>query len=128
MNAQNKRDWTPLHAASYYGRSEIARVLLYHGANANAKSNHDETPLHQVSKGDYESQEDGVRIAELLLERGEVANAQDKNLETPLHVASRCGRLEIVRVLLGYATVKNDWSPSCLGLEGGYLPRKISFM
>ena len=122
VNAQDKRDWTPLHAASYYGRLEIAQVLLDHGAIAKTEDDQGKTPLHRVSHGNFESQEAGVRIAELLLKRGEDANAQDKNRETPLHVASRCGRLEIVRVLLGHVTVKNDRSrtPSHLGSEGAY--------
>jgi ankyrin repeat protein len=124
VNIQDRRKWTPLHTASYYVRLEIAQVLLDHGGIAKAEDNLGKTPLHQVSQGNFEFQDAGGRIAELLLERGVDANTQDKNRETPLHVASRCGRLEIVRVLLRHATLKNAQSqtPSDIGLEGTYSP------
>ena len=130
VNARDKRDWTPLHAASYYGRLEIVRVLLDRGAIAKAKDDQGKTPLHQLSQGNFDSQEAGGHITELLLEHGADANGQDKNQETPLHVASRCGKLEIVQVLLGYAAVKNarGWSPSHLGLEGTYFSCKINMV
>ena len=124
VNTPDKRNWTALHAASYYGRLEIAQVLLDHGGIAKVEDDQGKTPLHQVSQGAFESEEAGIRIAELLLERGLDANAQDKNRETALHVASRCGRLGIARVLLEYANVNNVWgrTPSHLGFEGNYFP------
>ena len=127
VNAHDKRNWTPLHAASYHGRLEIVRVLLDQGARANAKNNRGETPLHQVAQGEYESQADGVRVAQHLLDRGADVNAQDKSRKTPLHVASRCGRPEIVRLLLAHTTAKNDRrrAPAYPGLEGGYLRGQI---
>ena len=121
VNAQDKRNWTPLHAASYYGRLEIVQMLLEYGAIAKAEDDQGNTPLHQVSQGNFERKEAGGRISQLLLEHGADANSQDKNRETPLHVASRYGKLEIVQVLLGYATVENARrTPSHLGLEGAF--------
>ena len=119
VNARDKCNRTPLHAASYYGRLKIAQVLLDRGAIATAVDDQGKTPLHQVSQGSVESLEAGCRIAELLLERGVDPNAQDNNLETPLHLASRRERPEIVQTLLGHTTVKNARSPtsSILGLE-----------
>lgn len=35
--AKDKRDITPLHWAVYRGRTEVVRLLLDHGANADAK-------------------------------------------------------------------------------------------
>ncbi len=61
----------------------MACVLLDHGAKANAMNNRGETPLHQVSQGEYESQADGVRVAQLLLDCGVHMNVQDKNRVTP---------------------------------------------
>ncbi|SRR6266702_469573 len=122
VNSRDKCDRTPLHAASHHGRLEIVQVLLDHGATAKAEDDQGKTPLHQVSLGNFESQEDGVRIAQLLLDHGVNVNAQDRNCATPLDFASQCRRLEIARVLLGHATVKNVRSrtPSHLGLEGAY--------
>jgi len=104
----------------------MARLLLDHGAKANAVDNTLRTPLHLVAVGLYESQEDGVRVAQLLLEHGADVNAPDLNRETALHSASFSGRLEIAQVLLAHATVKNDrgQNPSHLGLQGESCPKK----
>ncbi len=122
VNAQRRDQWTPLHLASFFGRPEIARVLLDHGAKPNAEDNLLKTPLHHVAGSRFESQQDGVRVAQLLLKHGANVNAQDINHETPLHSASLCGRLEIARMLLEHAAVKNDrgQNPSHLDLEGEY--------
>jgi ankyrin repeat protein len=61
-----------------------------------------ETPLHLVSRGEYDSQERGVHIAQLLLEHGADINPKEKDLTTPLHLARSFGRLEIAGVLLNY--------------------------
>ncbi|KAH9066250.1 ankyrin repeat-containing domain protein [Lactarius vividus] len=119
VNARQKDRCTPLHEISRFGRLDIARVLIHHGAKANAEDSFLRTPLHAVSIGEYESQEDGARIAQLLLEHGVDVNARDRGRETPLHLASACEKLEIVRVLLDHATVKNDQgqTPSHQGSE-----------
>jgi ankyrin repeat protein len=126
VNARDKRNWTPLHAASYYGRPKIAQVLLDRGAIIEVGDDQGRTPLHHASQGNFESQEAGCRIAELLLESGADPNAQDKYLQTPLHVASRWGRPEIVRMLLGCTAVKSARRPtsSHLGIEGTVYPLK----
>jgi ankyrin len=126
VNARDKRNWTPLHAASYYGRVKIAQLLLDRGAITAAVDGQGKTPLHQVSQGSFESLEAGCRIAELLLERGVDPNTQDNNLETPLHVASRRGRSEIVQALLVHITVKNARRTisSLLGSGGMYYCEK----
>jgi ankyrin len=125
VNVQDKRHRSPLHAACYYGHFEIARVLLDHSARPEAEDDEGKKPLHQVSQGDFESKEAGCRIVELLLEHDVDVNARDKNWETPLHVASRCGRLEIVQVLLGYATGAGNSARSSTsmypGLKGTYI-------
>ena len=120
-NVRDKRNWSPLHAACYYGRFKIAQVLLDRGAMTMAVDDQGKTALHQVTQGILESLEAGCRIAELLLEHGVDPNTQDNNLETPLHVASRCGSPEIVQVFLGHNTEKNAQRPisSFQGLEKG---------
>ena len=91
---------TPLHSASFYGRLDIARFLLDHGATANAEDPFGRTPLHLVTKGEYNSEQDRVRIAQLLLDRGADVNAQTEYGATPLHLASYLGRIDIARLLL----------------------------
>ena len=102
MNTRRKVDWTPIHWASFYGRLDIVRALVDHGATVNAKGYLLRTPLHDVSQGEYVSREDGVSLARLLLENGADVNAQDIDCETPLHLASCFGKIEIARVLLDH--------------------------
>ena len=120
MNAKRNDHQTPLHLASYCGKPEVVRLLLDNGANANAKDNLFKTPMHRVAGGNYQSQEDGTHIARLLLEHGAEINPHDVNRETPLHSASAFGRLEIARMLLEHAVLKNDRGedPSHFGSEG----------
>ena len=40
---------TPLHKASYYGRSKVVKVLLAAGADVNTTTNHRDIPLHITS-------------------------------------------------------------------------------
>jgi ankyrin repeat protein len=126
VNAERHDNQTPLHLASHCGKPEVARLLLDHGANANAKDNLFKTPLHRVAGGHYQSQEDGAHIARLLLEHGADINPHDVNRETPLHSASAFGRLEIARMLLEHAAMKNDQGqdPPHLGSEGEYYTPK----
>ena len=130
VNARDKRSWTPLHAASYYGRFKIGQVLLDRSALTMAGDDQGMTPLHHVSQGAFESHEAGCHIAELLLECGVDPNARDNNLRTPLHVASRWGRVEIVRVLLGHTNRKNArrTTSSPMALEGTYSSETKSFV
>jgi ankyrin repeat protein len=123
VNTQDNSHDSPLHSASYSGKPEIARLLLNHGAQADAKNDRGETPLHQVSHGEYESHADGVGIAQLLLACGVDVNAQDTNGATPLHIASWCGKLDIARLLLEQATLKNERSPMHL-VQGEYNSRE----
>ncbi|KAH9040895.1 hypothetical protein EDB83DRAFT_2410487 [Lactarius deliciosus] len=41
--ARGKNKWTPSHAASYYGRPEIVRLLLDHGEEANVEADNGDT-------------------------------------------------------------------------------------
>jgi ankyrin repeat protein len=76
------------------------QVLLDHGANADTVNSEGETALHVVSRGVFDSQEQGVGIARLLLQRGLDVHAKDNHNDTPLHSAALSGTLEIARVLL----------------------------
>jgi ankyrin repeat protein len=66
INIRTTNEWTLLHAAAFWGRSEIARMLLYHGTNPNLENKVGAMPLHLVSEGNYNSQEHGVRTVRLL--------------------------------------------------------------
>jgi ankyrin repeat protein len=83
------------------------QVLLDHGANADTVNNTSENALHVVSRGEFDSQEQGVGIARLLLQRGLDVHAKDDNNNTPLHSAALSGTLEISRVLLDHGANAN---------------------
>jgi ankyrin repeat protein len=82
-------------------------VLLDHGANADTVNNMGETPLHLVSRGEFDSQSQGVGVARLLLQRGLDVHAKDHDNDTPLHSAAFSGTLEIARVLLDHGANAN---------------------
>ena len=63
---------------------EVARVLLEHGADANARDKNNFTPLHLASRGGH------VEVARVILEHSADVSARDKNNSTSLHVALRC--------------------------------------
>jgi ankyrin repeat protein len=110
--ARNKEEWTPLHSVSYWGRAEIARLLLDsdHGVDLAARSKDGSTALHLASTRE---------IALELLEHGADITAENKGGWTPLHSVSYWGHAEIVRLLLEHgadpAARTNDGS-TALGL------------
>lgn len=72
----------PLHRAAQKGRTDLARLLLDHGANVNIKGGGIEiTPLHWAAGH--------VEVAKLLITNGADVNAKDKYGATPLHYAAR---------------------------------------
>ena len=124
MHVQHK-SLTPLHLASLYGRLDIARVLLDHGAAANSEDQFGRTPLHLVAEGKYNFEQDRIHFARLLLDHGADANAQDEHDATPLHLASYDGRIALARVLLDHSAAANskdnqDRTPLHSVAEGRY--------
>ena len=107
VNTRREANFTPLHVACHFGKLEIVRLLLNHGADANAETVEGLKLLHQVSFGPYECQEDGVRIAELLLKHGAEVDTRDYDYATPLHLAFCHGKLEIVRLFLDHGAEVN---------------------
>ena len=85
---------TPLHLASRYGHTKVARFLLERGADLTAKNKDGETPLHLASHWGH------MEVGRMLIEYGADLAAQNEDWEVPLHVASRDGRVEVVRMLL----------------------------
>ena len=79
----------------------MARILLNHGINSNAKNHRGGVALHMVSRGRYDS-EGGVRTTQLLLASGADVNVQNNDNDSPLHTASYNGKAEITRVLLDH--------------------------
>ena len=126
---------TPLHVAVVSGHTSIARLLLEHAADANARDRHGITPLHKVvERGNFD-------IAQLLINHGADVNAfiyrtgyqlhmvtpqserhnlmgpipsgiadgnaRGKNKSTLLHDAAKCGNLKTAQWLIGHGADVN---------------------
>jgi len=93
----------PLLYAAYYGRVDIGRVLLEHGANVNAEGfSHRDSAL-QVASG-----RGHLAFAEMLIQHGADVNERNDVGETALIDASGQGHLAVVRLLLAHGA---DVSP-----------------
>lgn len=89
---------TPLASASAAGQYEIARVLIEHGANVNARAASDFTPLHESAASGK------VEFAKLLLEHGADVNARAADGKTPLDYAHEQKREAMIELLSKYDT------------------------
>jgi hypothetical protein len=87
--------------AAYYGRTEIARLLIEHGANVNAAMYNGVTPLMNAASRGY------PEIAGLLVEHGANVNLAAKNGGTPLINATINGHTEIARMLIEHGANVN---------------------
>lgn len=97
-NTYSHDGWTPLHLASFFGRREVASVLLAHGADVNARSRStrfakENTPLHAAAANKQ------IALAELLLAHGADVNAKDGSGYTPLALAAS-GKNDLLVVIL----------------------------
>jgi len=96
---------TPLHVAAEKGHVEIAKLLLEHGADPNARDMYGATPLHLAA---YWGRLD---VAKLLLEHGADPNAKEKlGGETPLYWAVSFDHTDIAKLLLKHGADPNNKS------------------
>ena len=87
---------TALMGACHQGHTEVARLLIEHGANGNMVANEGSSALSLAcQEGHYET-------AKLLLENGANPNVQGETKCTPLMLASFCGHYRVVNLLLRY--------------------------
>ena len=81
---------------------DIIQALLDHGADPNARDNHNSTPLHHSSwweKSGYGVSMGTVEGTRLLLKHGAIIDAEDNEGRTPLQLALEHGRDEIASCL-----------------------------
>ncbi|KAI5816118.1 hypothetical protein BZA77DRAFT_369074 [Pyronema omphalodes] len=100
---------TPLHLAILSSNPSLVSYLLslghstntiYHGSNHNFLG---QSPLH-LSISSHPS---SLTLAHLLLTSGASISCRNKQLQTPLHLASRCGNLSVLELLLQHGADEN---------------------
>jgi ankyrin repeat protein len=94
-------DETLLILASREGHSEVARVLLEHGADIETRSKYEWSPLEQASSHGH------IGVVQVLLEHGADVKAVDTDNRTALHIASDSGQATAARVLLEHGADAN---------------------
>jgi len=101
VNARGFGSETPLSVASRQGHSEVARVLLEHGADTETGNSTGCSPLEVASAGGH------VEVVQVLLEHGADVEARDEYKYTALHMASTHGKPASTRVLLEHSADPN---------------------
>jgi ankyrin repeat protein len=91
--ASNPSRITPLHAAMARQDLELVKLLLAHGADANAAQGNGVTPLHSAAHSGQ------LELARVLVEAGATINARMDDGRTPLDFAKQGGFAEIVELL-----------------------------
>ncbi|MDP3267886.1 MAG: ankyrin repeat domain-containing protein [Legionella sp.] len=99
VNASNKREQTPLHAAR---NGDVVDLLLKNTANINAQDCDGKSPLHQaISRNAFD-------VVNALLNKTEInIECNDKHGNTPLHYAVEFSTPEMIDLLLKFGADVN---------------------
>ena len=119
-NRSRGEQGTPLRAAVVSGHVGVARVLLEHKSNMDARDKDDRTLLHEaVESGNTD-------MTQLLISHGADVDARDRWGNSPLHQAARFQNLDVVEVVLEGcvgANIRNSYNSTPLheAIESGNL-------
>jgi ankyrin repeat protein len=121
--ARASDDFTALHLAAFFGRSEAVEALIDAGADINAAATNSFVervqPLHSAAaNGDRE-------CSRLLLDAGADINAQQGDGFTPLMEAAQVGDVELARMYLDAGADRgisrdDGTTAASLALDGGH--------
>ena len=102
--------FTALHLASFFGKPEVARLLIDSGASVETYTTNDfaNQPLHAAAAGRH------IEVCRLLLAAGANVNATQHGGYTPLHEAAQHGDVEMVELFLSAGA-----DPSIAVTDGG---------
>ena len=92
LNARDGKGFTPIHWTARNGYEDVAKLLVEHGVDVNAKETAvgQATPLHVASTYNH------LAVAKLLLASGANVNSTDKWGGTPLQYAAFNGHNDLV--------------------------------
>jgi ankyrin repeat protein len=93
---------TPLHAAVAGGSTAVARTLLEHGADSNARQEGGWTSLHAAA------QSGNVELIQLLIDAGATVRVQADNRQTPGDLALTRGHQAAVDILEKYGAFESS--------------------
>jgi len=112
VNHYTTHGYTPLHAAAYLGNTEIAELLISHGADVNATTitryeeetlqfgdGTDQTPLHIAAEEGY------YEMVKLLISHGAGADIRDTGNQTPSDLALARGHRHVAKLLRGETSI-----------------------
>ncbi len=94
VNVKCGHHGTPLHAASYEGNLDAARVLVDHGADVKMTNIQKRTALCSAYDGGH------LDVMQMLLERGADVDERYAYSARLLHIAAHHGQADVVQVLL----------------------------
>lgn len=100
VNAPDNSGVTSLHCAVQVAALDCVRILLRHGADANAANREGQTPLHYAAAATHPPSFSHAAVVDLLLAFGAKVCRRDALHRTPLHVAAETGNVSLVSVLL----------------------------
>ena len=100
-NIKDEYGRTPLYWACINNYTEVAKLLLEHGADVNFKDKNGKFPLYEACYND------NIELAKLLLEHGADVNSKNKYGRTPLYDVCSMDNIELVKLLLEYGADVN---------------------
>ena len=113
--------FTALHLAAFFGKPEIARLLIDSGASVDMYTRNDfaNQPLHAAAAGRH------IEVCRVLLAAGADVNATQHGGFTPLHEAAQHGDVEMVELFLSAGadptvTVTDGGGPADLAEAAGH--------
>src|SRR6266536_1675489 len=94
--ARSADGFTALHFAAFFGKAEVARILIEAGADVDAVADNEMRvqPLHSAAAGRH------LEVCRLLLAAGADVDARQAGGFTPLHAAAQNGDPELVELFL----------------------------
>ena len=99
---------TPIYWAAVNGHTEVAKLLLDHKANVNARVTDGDTPLYIAAQNGH------TEVVKLLLDhKADVNASRHTDGATPLHIAAHNGHTEVVKLLLDHKADVNANRHTC---------------